>query len=253
MNQEHSAPLPRESKRITLRIPETKCWKPQQFSYYLKFLDRFWVWVISAKRGSCPEQCHLQTGVPEATPMPGICLACPIVHGARRRPASSFKPISSDPGCLQCPSLHRTAIVQLQSNSGVENSMPCWGSERELFLNYLLLKEKPKAYPNMWHDSVSTLVFFKRFGEKGIQFRTWQSLLLLQVYLWFTHWPWKEISFRLWILHYEMENNSTYLPGRSAVRINELINVCKALWRWRTLYKSSVYKCFLLWHNYSKL
>jgi len=39
----------------------------------------------------------------------------------------------------------------------------------------------------------------------------------------------KEKSFLLWILHCEMENNSTYLPGRSAVRINELINVCKAL------------------------
>lgn len=39
----------------------------------------------------------------------------------------------------------------------------------------------------------------------------------------------KKLSFPLWILHCEMENNSTYLPGRSAVRMNELINVCKAL------------------------
>lgn len=75
----HSAPLPHECQRITLRI-ETKYWDQHQIRettaiFLLHEISGqvYWVWVISAKRGSCPEQCHLQTGVPEATPTSGLC------------------------------------------------------------------------------------------------------------------------------------------------------------------------------------
>lgn len=94
--------------------------------------------------------------------------------------------------CRAIPCI-KQPLFSLQSNSGVENSMPRWGSESELFLNYLLLKEKPKAYPDMCHDSGEHESFNCDLGRGA---HVQKPLLLLQVYLWFTHWPWekKEVS-----------------------------------------------------------